>query len=147
MQYNVLHSPPNRGAILTSGSDLNKPALDSYPQHLGSSYKFFSAWREAILRFVQVVKVPANAGSNMSSARFGFRHREFSGVGNYPGSVPTSRRPTYNTLTPILWNLRVVNPNTVKGNATPSVIQIGPTQYFVPPPASIVSKNQWVKLG
>lgn len=135
------------GAVLTSGSDLNRPSQQSYPKLLPSSYKFFSAWRPALLRFVQVVKINPNAGSDMSLARFGWRHREFDGVGNYPGNVPTAHRPTYNTLIPTLFNMRVVNPNTVKGTPSLSVIQAGPSEYFVPPSGSIISKPDWIQVS
>lgn len=118
--------------ILTSGSDLNKTSLDSWPGIIDAGYKIHNAWRYNALHQVQTVKTAANFGLSGALTNWGFRAREFAGVGSMPGPVPYAGRPTYNNLTPIAYNLRVNDPlsqaqNTELMNQT--VIQNGPTDF------------------
>ncbi len=101
--------PPS---YLSSGSALNQAANGAWPTLIDGGAKFDNGgWRPSVLREVTHENVIGNYGSVTSEALFGFKWREFAGIGNSPGPIPTPYRPTFDELTPITWGLRVSNPN------------------------------------
>lgn len=110
-----IREPPSD---LTSGSDINEAAVGAWPTLIDGGFKFKNGgWRKSVLRNVIVEKEDANYGGVTSETNFGFLWREFTGIGNHSGPIPSPYRPTFNNLTAISWALRVPNPNT-KTNTT-----------------------------
>lgn len=108
---------------LTSGSDLNKPAEGPWAPLIDSSTLIFdsgAAWRPNAFREVTVTKRGANYGSITSLANFGFRSWTYPAngptpsIGMLPGPAPSGRRPMWNNLPPMQYNLRVANPTRTK---------------------------------
>jgi hypothetical protein len=106
-----IYAPPSN---LSSDATLNNASVGAWPELINSSYKFFSpgGWVVSKLKEVSTVKTPANYGSVTSNTGFGFRFRAYDGIANSGIDIPNSKRPTYQNLIPIIWGLRVPNPNT-----------------------------------
>lgn len=123
-------TPPSK---LTSDAALNQAAVGAWPAMLDGGAKFWNGgWRQSVLREVSNHNVAGNYGSVTSMARFGFRWRKYVGVGSYPGPVPNAYRPTWQELIPIVWGLRVANPNVTPTMVEPQgnpVIQTKPTTW------------------
>lgn len=114
--------------LLTAGSDLDKAIAGApWPALIDGFIKIWTAFRPNSFRDVTPTKEPANYGSLTSLANFGFRHQLYpvGGAWNsqagYPGPVPSEKRPMWNNVLPIVWNLRVVNP--VAGGSVDSTVQ------------------------
>ena len=129
---------------LSSGSDLNR-ASSAWPStFVDGGAKFFTigGWRKSVLREVTNKNVIGNYGSVTSDANFGFRWAAFANTIGLSGSGPIRdpERPTWQSLIPISWHLRVANPNT-KTNTTaqkgPITVQTTPTTWEGPSPASL----------
>jgi hypothetical protein len=129
---------PGQEVILTSGSDLDNTAVSSgprglpWPSIINGMIKFFNAWRPNSLRQVHHQNIPGNYGAVTSVANFGFRGREFFGVGSYPQPTPFPWRPTYNNLVPIVWGLRDIDPMQLAQAQELIVygpIQVGPNTF------------------
>ena len=112
--------------ILTAGSDLNVAAVSSgnrglpWPHIVGTFMRrlFKGSWRPNDLVEVAHHNTPGNYGSHGGQVGYGFRGREFGGVGNMPGgnlslsgAHSNPNRPTYNNLVPIVYGLRDIDPN------------------------------------
>jgi hypothetical protein len=135
--------PPSK---LTSGSSLNDAAVGAWPDILDGGSKFRNGgWRPSVLREVSNTNVAGNYGAETSRANFLFRFREFVGIGNHPGPIPSPYRPTFNDLTAISWGLRVANPNT-KTNTTaqkgPITIQTKPSSWQSSSTASLTKTGE-----
>jgi hypothetical protein len=107
---------PGTEVILTSGTDLDNAAQSSgprglpWPRIINGMVKFFNSWRPNTLRQVHNQNLNGNYGAITSVANFGFRGREFYGVGSYPQPTPYPWRPMWNNLIPIVWGLRDIDP-------------------------------------
>lgn len=129
---------PGQEVILTSGSDFDNTAQSSGPRYLpwpriiNGMVKFFNSWRPNRLRQVYNQNLPGNYGAVTSVANFGFRGREFYGIGSYPQPTPFPWRPMYNNLVPIVWGLRDIDPQQLAQAQELMVygpIQVGPNTY------------------
>ncbi|HEY1645944.1 MAG TPA: hypothetical protein VGF75_06290 [Candidatus Saccharimonadales bacterium] len=138
-----LREPPSD---LTSGSDINEAAVGAWPVLIDGGFKYRNGgWRKSVLREVSNQNTPSNYGSETSKANFGFRFREFLGIGGMPGPIPNPYRPTFNNLIAISWGLRVANPNT-KTNTTaqkgPITIQTKPSSWQSSSTASLTKTGE-----
>ena len=118
---------------LTSTSDINQAAVGAWPTLIDAGAKFWNGgWRNSKLKEVTNRNLKGNYGSITSQVNYGFRWREFAGIASYPTPVPTPHRPMWNDLIPIVWGLRIPNPNT-KTNTTaqkgPISIQTKPSTW------------------
>jgi len=134
VKTNSTERPPR---FLTSGSDLNKTATGPYPPLINSSviqYKAGNAaWPANEYRTQQIVRIPANYGSNTSIARFQSRGWEFPvnvpgqlpSIGFLPGPIPDPHRPMWNVLAQgAMYHMRVENPTQAK-----AIVQRNSTKY------------------
>lgn len=107
----MMTEPPSD---LTSDAALNNAAIGAWPDMIDAGYRFDNGgWRASVLKEISTENVPGNYGSVTSTSLFGFRWRAYGGIGNMPGPIPNPYRHTYDDLIPIVWGLRVGNPNTV----------------------------------
>jgi hypothetical protein len=118
---------------LPSGSDLNQAQSGApWPHIINGAVKFFNAWRANGFQGTKQVKINANYGETASLANYGFRGREFGGIGNMPGPDPSAKRPMYNNLVPIVYHMRVVDPRSqaqMGELATYQKLQVGPAEF------------------
>lgn len=137
-----LIEPPSE---LTSGSDLNR-ASSGWPGMLDGGAKLWNNnWRKSVLVEVEAHNTPGNYGLVTSQAHFGWRYRAFGGIGNMPGPIPTPYRPTWQSLVPINWGVRVPNPN-INGTTTeqhgPISVQTQPSTWQGPNTASLMKTGE-----
>jgi hypothetical protein len=111
-----IRTPPSQ---LTSGSSLNRASDDSWPEILNANFKIVTAFRKSVLVNPRKAILSGNYGSLSSRANYGFRYREFAGIGGLPNSNVRGHRSEYNELTPIVWGQRVPNPNGPNVNVLP----------------------------
>jgi hypothetical protein len=106
---------PYNAAPLASGSSLNKARAGTpWPGIINGAVKFFNSWRPNALREIANHNVPGNYGSITSEAGWYIKGTEFPASTSqalYPGPVPDAWRPMWNNLVPIIFGLRVLNPN------------------------------------
>ena len=123
--------------VLSAGSDLNRASVP-WVTHIDAGTPLRISWRANRLREQTSMAVPANYGSRTSASNFSFRKPEYQGIGNYPGPVPYAGRPMYNTLTPIVWGLRVLD-SQAQTQPDPGfeLIQVGPAVFTPAGPASL----------
>jgi hypothetical protein len=105
------------GFAATSGSTYNKTSDDSWPELMGYNNQTPISWRPSLLRQEQIVKIPANYGLDGSQVRWYARGREFAGIGNMPGPIPSAHRPTYNNMESTIYRLKINAGQTVVPNA------------------------------
>lgn len=142
--------------VAGAGSNLNVSQGGApWPTLINGGYKFKTSWRPNFLKAISTRNVAGNYGAQTSSADFGYRGHEFgpstSNQALYPGTVPYSRRPMWNNLIPIIYNLRVINP--VAGGGSNNTIlpsqvvsQFNKALQFVPAgTASLTSKGEVLK--
>lgn len=133
--------------VLTAGSDLNTTAVSSgslgnpWPRIVGTFMRrlFKGSWKPNNLREVAHHNVNGNYGSKGGVVGYGFRGREFGGVGNMPsgvgalsGSHSSARRPEYNNLLPIVYGLRDIDPRALAQLSELSqitTVPLGPMEY------------------
>lgn len=119
---------PYQAAEITSGSSLNKSIIgDPWPRLIDAATRLFNSWRPNFFREISTHNVAGNYGSITSTANYNFQSYEFPSlgiptIGNYPGPVPSARRPEWNNLVSIIYGLRVLNP----------VGSLGPNQTILP---------------
>jgi len=90
----------------------NKAAVGAWPDILDAAVTKYD-WVPSRLVEVRAENIPGNYGNETSKALFGFRWRDFVGVGDYPvEGFSNPYIPEYNELVPISWGLRVPNSNT-----------------------------------
>lgn len=121
-----------RPSDLTSGSAFSHAAIGAWPDPTDNSIKLFNSWKKNSLKPITTHNAPANYGSVTSASKFGFRFRAFNGIGNYSGPVPNPYVKEYNELVPIVWNIRVGNPNTIANTTAqkgPISVQTTPTTW------------------
>jgi hypothetical protein len=141
-ENNILFSTPNQ-LVLTSGSDLNKTADGPWPSLLNAAYRILLGFRPNGYRGQTSVRIGANYGGDGSEVGWYYRDPEYSGVGNYPGPVPFSKRPTYNVVTPIAYGLRLLDPAQQANPAGLINIPVGQNKsaVFVPPGNASLSET------
>jgi len=134
---------PYEAAPLTSGSSIDKAQGGApWPGIINGAVKFFNSWRPNALREIANHNISGNYGSETGKANLGWRYFEFDNfvgpngkVAGYPSTGrPNSSRPEWNNLVPLIYGLRVVNPNPAgAGNNTTDT----PTSIL---PQSVVSQ-------
>lgn len=145
----VLH---RNEVILTSGSDLNVAAVSSgnlgnpWPKIVGTFFTrlFKGSWNANNLRQVSNHNVAGNYGSMGGSVGYGFRGREFGGIGNMPGPIRDAHRPTYNNLVPIVYGLRDIDPKQLAQSGELvrlNVLPLGPADFT---PANAASLQETI---
>lgn len=125
--------------VLTSGSDLNPTAVGPWPGLRNASTRLWNSWHANSYRPQEAIRESANYGEQGSRVGYHYKWNEYpQGPGLYPGPVPNAQRPTYDNVLPIVWHLRVGNPNMLSNqNLRPAqVIQVGPSEYV---PAGVAS--------
>ena len=133
--------PPS--SPLAAGSSLDKP-IDGmpWPNIINGAVKFFNSWRPNMLREVSNHNVAGNYGSMTGLANFGARGYEFDGysagklmggsLAGYPGAEGSPWTPTYNTLIPLVYGLRVLNPVAAGAQDNQRVPQSVVSQFTMP---------------
>ena len=105
---------PTKATQLGSGSSLNKARAGApWPGIINGATKFFNSWRKNNLREISNHNVIGNYGSNTGIVNFGWRGREFpSGIAGMAITdiKGAGHRPEWNTVIPIIYGMRVVNP-------------------------------------
>lgn len=112
---------PYKASPLAAGSSLDV-AQDGapWPAIINGAVKFFNSWRPNALREISNHNVAGNYGSETGKVNFGWRRYEFDGYdagkllggsqAGYPGTDGSPYTPTWNSLVPIIYGLRVLNP-------------------------------------
>ena len=132
-----------KAAPLTSGSSLDKAQGGApWPGIINGAVKFFNSWRPNALRQVANHNVAGNYGSMTGLANFGARGFEFDGyspggangkVAGYPNTGGTGPEvQPYNTLIPIVYGLRVLNPVGAGAEDNTRVPQTVVSQFTTP---------------
>ena len=133
--------PPS--SPLAAGSSLDKP-IDGmpWPNIINGAVKFFNSWRPNMLREVSNHNVAGNYGSMTGLANFGARGYEFDGydpkgangkVAGYPNTGGTGPYvEPYNTLIPLVYGLRVLNPVAAGAQDNQRVPQSVVSQFTMP---------------
>lgn len=145
--YDATHFIRQPDSVLTSGSDLDVAAEGSnpyswtdsrgarggqvtWPNQIESGFAIRMSYRPNSLRQISTHNVPSNYGGVGSMSDYRRRGWEFGRypdrIGEYPGPVPAANRPTYNNLTPIVWGLRVIDPNSQAQMAELTQVQVTP---------------------
>lgn len=134
---------PTEATPLGSGSSLDVAIKGApWPDIINGAVKFFNSWRPNALRQVANHNVAGNYGSMTSMVNFATRGFEFDGydvggangmVAGYPGTGgPGPKVNTYNTLIPLIYGLRVLNP-VANGGANNTSIPAQVVSQFTTP--------------
>lgn len=130
-----------KASPLAAGSSLDKAQIGApWPGIINGAVKFFNSWRPNKLREIANHNVAGNYGSETGKANFGWRGSEFGGWEGpnggpqalYPGTVANARRPMWNTLIPIVYQLRVLNPTASGAFDNQKVPQSVVSQFTTP---------------
>ena len=130
---------------LGSVSSLDEAQGDApWPGIINGAVKFFNSWRPNAFREIANHNVAGNYGARSSVADYGYRNFEFDGydgglngkVAGLPmagGGGQGPRLPTWNTLLPIIYGLRVENPATAGSTGTGNVVPQSVVSQFTNP--------------
>jgi len=129
---------------LQSGSSINEAQGGApWPGIINGAVKFFNSWRPNALRNLANHNVAGNWGSITGLVNFGARGYEFDGYDNPMGGVVAGHPfsggqggaygPEYNTLIPIIYGLRVLNPNLTAAGMPGTTVPNNTVSQFTEP--------------